>query len=104
MKPILILQHLSADGPAHFGTWLQRQGVPFEVRNTEAGDGFPDHLHEHAALAVLGDEDMRAQMAAAGRAFATQHQGATRRTIELLRGLQVQSPAPRPGLRAPAAR
>lgn len=56
MKPILILQHLSADGPAHFGTWLQRQGVPFEVRNTEAGDGFPDHLREHAALAVLGGE------------------------------------------------
>lgn len=67
-------------------------------RAKDAADGIA------AALAVLGDEDMRAQMAAAGRAFATQHQGATRRTIELLRGLQVQSPAPRPGLRAPAAR
>ena len=56
MKPILILQHLSADGPAYLGTWLQRQGVPFEVRNTEAGDAFPDHLRDHAALAVLGGE------------------------------------------------
>lgn len=56
MKPVLILQHLSADGPAYFGTWLQRQGVPFEVRNSEAGDRFPDHLREHAALAVLGGE------------------------------------------------
>lgn len=56
MKPILILQHLSADGPAYFGRWLQRQGVPFEVRNTEAGDAYPEHLRDHAALAVLGGE------------------------------------------------
>jgi len=56
MKPILVLQHLGTDGPAHFGTWLQRQGVPYEVRNTEAGEAFPDHLREHAALAVLGGE------------------------------------------------
>lgn len=56
MKPILILQHLNADGPAYFGTWLQRQGVPFEVRNTEAGDAYPGHLRDHAALAVLGGE------------------------------------------------
>ncbi|MEN9629904.1 MAG: hypothetical protein RJA10_3132 [Pseudomonadota bacterium] len=56
MKPVLILQHLSADDPAYLGTWLQRQGVPFEVRNTEAGDDYPAHLREHSALAVLGGE------------------------------------------------
>ena len=56
MKPILILQHLSADGPAYFGTWLARQGVPVDVRNTEAGDLYPAHLRDHAALAVLGGE------------------------------------------------
>jgi GMP synthase (glutamine-hydrolysing) len=56
MKPVLILQHLSADDPAYFGNWLQRQGVPFEVRNTEAGQDFPPDLSDHAALAVLGGE------------------------------------------------
>ena len=56
MKPVLILQHLSADDPAYFGTWLHRQGVPFEVRNTEAGDDYPAHVREHSALAVLGGE------------------------------------------------
>ena len=40
MKPVLILQHLSDDGPAYLATWLARQGLPFEVRNTEAGDAF----------------------------------------------------------------
>lgn len=56
MKPILILQHLSADGPAYFGTWLQRQGVPVDLRNTEAGQAYPADLSGHAALAVLGGE------------------------------------------------
>lgn len=56
MKPVLILQHLSADDPAWFGAWLQQQGVPFEVRNTEAGQDYPAHLREHSALAVLGGE------------------------------------------------
>lgn len=56
MKPILILQHLSADGPAYLGTWLRRQGVAFEVRNAEAGEDFPAHLRDLAALAILGGE------------------------------------------------
>jgi GMP synthase-like glutamine amidotransferase len=56
MPPVLILQHLSADGPAYLGTWLQRAGVPFEVRNAQAGDPFPQDLNGYSALAVLGGE------------------------------------------------
>jgi len=56
MKPVLILQHLSTDGPGYFGRWLERQGIAFEVRNTEAGQAFPTNLADHAALAVLGGE------------------------------------------------
>lgn len=55
-RSVLILQHLSADGPAYFGTWLARHGVPFELLNSEAGDAFPEHLGEHSALAILGGE------------------------------------------------
>ncbi len=55
-SPVLILQHLNADGPAYLGTWLARQGVPFEVRNTQAGEAYPDDLHRYAALAILGGE------------------------------------------------
>ncbi len=56
MKPVLILQHLTADDPAYFGTWLQRHGVPFEVRNTQSGQSYPANLDGHSALAVLGGE------------------------------------------------
>lgn len=56
MKPILILQHLNADGPAYLARWLQRQGLPFDLRCSEAGQAFPDQLAAHSALAVLGGE------------------------------------------------
>lgn len=54
MKPILILQHLSDDGPSYLATWLTRQGVPFELRNSEAGDVVPDRLDGYGGLTILG--------------------------------------------------
>lgn len=56
MKPVLILQHLSTDGPAYLATWLRREGVAFEVRNTDAGDAYPEHMDAYLALAILGGE------------------------------------------------
>lgn len=54
MKPILILQHLVDDGPAYLGEWLAREGVPVDLRCTEAGDAFPADPGAVAGLAVLG--------------------------------------------------
>lgn len=54
--PVLILQHLNADGPAYLETWLQRAGRPFAVFNTEAGQAYPPTLRGYSALAVLGGE------------------------------------------------
>ena len=56
MKPVLVLQHLSADGPAYLATWLQRHGRPFEVFNSELGQEFPADIRGYGALAVLGGE------------------------------------------------
>lgn len=56
MKPALVLQHLTADGPAYLATWLDARGWAFEVRNTEAGQAFPDRLDDYAAMAILGGE------------------------------------------------
>jgi GMP synthase (glutamine-hydrolysing) len=56
MQPVLILQHLNTDGPAYLATWLRRQGVAFEVRNTGAGEAFPSSLDGFGALAILGGE------------------------------------------------
>lgn len=56
MKPVLVLQHMTLDGPAFLATWLARHGIPMDLRNTEAGDPYPATLDGHAALAVLGGE------------------------------------------------
>lgn len=56
MKPVLILQNLTSDGPAYLQRWLQAQGVPHEVFNTQAGQDFPESLAGFGALAILGGE------------------------------------------------
>jgi GMP synthase-like glutamine amidotransferase len=53
-EPVLVLQHVHLDGPAFLGEWLARHSIPFEVRNSEAGDAFPGHLEGFGALAILG--------------------------------------------------
>jgi GMP synthase-like glutamine amidotransferase len=53
---VLILQHLSNDGPGFLATWLAQNGIAFEVRNAAVGDRVPTDLGRHAALAVLGGE------------------------------------------------
>lgn len=55
-KPVLVLQHMTDDGPAHFGRWLAGRGIPMDVRNTEAGQTFPERIDGYAGLAILGGE------------------------------------------------
>ena len=54
MKPILILQHMSSDGPGYLQTWLRDRGLDHEVLDSEAGQAFPASMADHGALAVLG--------------------------------------------------
>jgi GMP synthase (glutamine-hydrolysing) len=56
MKPVLVLQHLTTDGPAYLAEWLRREGIAFEVYDTQAGQRYPDHIDAYRALAVLGGE------------------------------------------------
>jgi GMP synthase (glutamine-hydrolysing) len=54
--PVLILQNLSSDGPGYLGTWLAREGIAFEVFDTQAGHAYPEHIRGYRALALLGGE------------------------------------------------
>lgn len=54
--PVLILQHLTLDGPGYLAAWLTEQGIAHEVFNTEAGQRYPSSMAGCRALAVLGGE------------------------------------------------
>ncbi len=54
MKPILILQHMSTDGPGHLHTWLRQRGLAHQVVDSQAGQAFPTSMAAYGALAVLG--------------------------------------------------
>lgn len=56
MNPVLILQNLSGDGPAHLGRWLSDRDIAFETRDSEAGDPFPASMAGYGGLAILGGE------------------------------------------------
>jgi GMP synthase (glutamine-hydrolysing) len=56
VKPVLIVQHQSGDGPAYLGCWLAARGLPFDLVNAEAGQSCPATLAGYGAVAILGGE------------------------------------------------
>ena len=68
MKPVLVLQNLTSDGPGFLGTWLQQNDIPFEVFDTQAGQAYParmtgfgvEHFERHAVLRQPGAQVARA--------------------------------------------
>ncbi len=56
MNPVLILEHLSAGGPASLGSGAAEQGAADPVFNSEARDRFPENPQGFSALAVPGGE------------------------------------------------
>lgn len=56
MKPVLILQHLSGDGPAYLASWLRERALPHDVRDSSRGDSLPERIDGFGALDILGGE------------------------------------------------
>ena len=54
MKPVLILQHQTAEHPAYLTTWLVRQNIAYDLVNAGSGAEFPASIEPYAALAVMG--------------------------------------------------
>jgi len=54
MKPVLILQHQTAEHPAYLTEWLAKHEYPYQVFNAAAGSNFPASMDDYSALAVLG--------------------------------------------------
>lgn len=54
MRPVLILQHQTAEHPAYLATWLDQHRIPYEVIDAESAQQFPTSMEPYIALAVLG--------------------------------------------------
>jgi GMP synthase (glutamine-hydrolysing) len=53
---VLVLQHTVEDTPGFLGQWLDRNGIPWHVFCTEAGQAYPASVAGYQGLAVLGGE------------------------------------------------
>ncbi len=53
---VLVLQHLSDDGPGYLGQWLEAKGVSWHVFCADAGEAYPASLSAYKGMAVLGGE------------------------------------------------
>lgn len=56
MKPVLILQHESAQGPGYLGQCLQRQQVPHLLLRPDQGDTLPRNAAGYSGLVLLGSD------------------------------------------------
>ena len=54
MKPVLILQHQVPENAAYLITWLERNGIDYQIINAGAGEQFPNSIEPYAAMAVMG--------------------------------------------------
>jgi hypothetical protein len=53
---VLVLQHLSDDGPGYLGQWLDFQKISWHVFCADAGETYPASLSAYNGMAVLGGE------------------------------------------------
>ena len=54
MKPIAILRHAAADGPAYFADFLIEAGQPFTEVRIDQGDVVPSDASEFGGIALMG--------------------------------------------------
>lgn len=54
MKPVAIFRHSSAEGPGYFATFLEANGVPWQLFAVDAGDLVPSQPSHFSGLAFMG--------------------------------------------------
>jgi GMP synthase-like glutamine amidotransferase len=54
MKPVAIFRHASTEGPGHFATFLDQQGLPHVLIAVDAGEPVPASPAAYAGLVFMG--------------------------------------------------
>lgn len=54
MKPVAIFRHASSEGPGYFATFLQNNGIPWELITVDAGGALPGNVRKYSGLVFMG--------------------------------------------------
>lgn len=54
MKPVAIFRHAASEGPGHFATYLERNGVPWTVIKIDEGEPVPGDPSRFSGLVFMG--------------------------------------------------
>lgn len=54
MKPIAIFRHAASEGPGYFATFLDLNGIPWQLFKVDAGDAIPGDPAQFSGLAFMG--------------------------------------------------
>jgi GMP synthase-like glutamine amidotransferase len=54
MKPVAIFRHSPTEGPGYFATFLEANGVPWELIAVDAGEAIPADATRYSGLAFMG--------------------------------------------------
>ncbi len=54
MKPVAIFRHSPIEGPGYFATFLEANGVPWQLIAVDAGEAIPTDAENYSGLAFMG--------------------------------------------------
>lgn len=54
MRPIAVFRHAATEGPGHFATYVERQGLPWRLIAIDAGEPVPAEPSAFAGLVFMG--------------------------------------------------
>lgn len=54
MKPVAIFRHSPTEGPGYLASFLERQGVPWQLIRVDAGDPLPSTIDAYGGLVFMG--------------------------------------------------
>ncbi|MBK8523105.1 MAG: type 1 glutamine amidotransferase [Betaproteobacteria bacterium] len=54
MKPVAIFRHSPIEGPGYFATFLEANGVPWQLIAVDAGEAIPTDTENYSGLAFMG--------------------------------------------------
>ena len=54
MKPVVIFRHVAVEGPGYLATFLEAQGIPWQLIKVDEGDAIPESISAFSGMVLMG--------------------------------------------------